>query len=131
MVYLNEDNGKAIGALVAASGLEAEVEITIDSIVIKLKKQSPMPKVKELNVAQKKKLPMAHLTKTAKKKRRWRVGEKFSFNGESLTLKEWAEKLGITESGVLYRIKAHGNPYGPNSPKPSDSDKVVAGTGSK
>ena len=129
MVYLNEDNGKAIGALVAASGFEAEIEITMEAIVIKLKNHSKelVSKIKkEPTVAQKKKVLREILTKNAKKKRRWRTGGKVTFNGESLTLKEWAKKLGITESGVSYRIKAHGNPYGPNSPKPTDSDKVVA-----
>ena len=131
MMYLNEDSGRAIGALVAASGFDAEVEITIDSVIIRFRKEAPRKEesknLKDISKKPKsKKKAKAHLTKTALKKRKWREGEKITFNGESLTRREWAEKLGITESGVSYRIQAHGNPYGANSPKPSDSDKVVA-----
>lgn len=126
MMYLNEDSGRAIGALVAASGFDAEVEITIDSVIIRFRKEESK-NLKDISKKPKsKKKAKAHLTKTALKKRKWREGEKITFNGESLTRREWAEKLGITESGVSYRIQAHGNPYGANSPKPSDSDKVVA-----
>ena len=126
MVFLTEESGRSIGAIIAASGLSAEVEITTESIVIRLKEK----KIEEKNqLPSKKKIKKAHLTKTAKKKRgNWREGEKIEFNGESLTRKEWAKKLGITESGVSYRIQTHGNPFGAKSPKPTDGDKVVAGS---
>lgn len=133
MMYLNEDYGRAIGALVAASGFDAEVEITIDSVIIRFRKEAPRKEESSKNLQDVSKKPKskkkakAHLTKTAKKKRgNWRSGEKVTFNGESLTRREWAEKLGITESGVSYRIQQYGNPFGSKSPRPSDSDKVVA-----
>lgn len=130
MVYLTEESGRSIGALVATSGMDAEVIVTMEEIVIKLTRTATA-RQQENKVAKDAKAKTKAKAKTIKsanpdKKRKWREGEKIKFQGESLTRREWAAKLGITESGVSYRLQAHGNPYGAVSPKPSDSDKVVA-----
>lgn len=108
MLYLTKEAGEAVGTLIKVSGGTAEVRLTSDEMIITI---SANEKVKPATEEQPKKRATGPVT----------------WGGETLTVKEWAAKLGVAPQTIHYRIKAYGNPIGSKGPDPDTDTMVVAG----
>jgi len=122
MILLNPVIGTTVGAMVKAAGLPARVELEDDAVrvVFLLSHQ-----------AEESKTPMPTVQKKPRNKRkcvtRFSTTDVITSDGESLSIKDWAKKLGVSTYCIKYRMGKHGSPYG--NTKPTDKDKVIAGLG--
>lgn len=123
MIVLNPVIGAAIGAMIKAAGMAARVELEDDAVrvvfLLSHQAQAEEPKT----TVQKK-------TRGINKRKcvtRFSTSDVITSNGEALSIKDWAYKLGVSPDCIKYRLGKHGSPYG--NTKPTDKDKVVAGLG--
>lgn len=120
MVYPTKEYGAAVGEIVAAlasirdvSGIE--VRMTSDDITAKVllggkvRGEACRPPASEPG-------PKGHMSHT-----RYGVVE---CDGESHTVKEWAEILGVGAGTITARLRTYGNPKGRRGPTDEDAVKL-------
>ena len=112
-MMLNSLMGATIGAMIRAACMAAEVVISDDSIVVKLKTGETPVDAKE------------GVKKTMKKRRRSRK-DLVTCNGETRSIEDWAKREKVTLWTIFYRLDKFGTPLG--SRKPTDKDKMILGS---
>ena len=124
MMFINPVIGATIGAMIKAAGMAARVELEDDAVrvVFLLSPQTEESKTSMPTVQKKPR-------KVNKRKcvTRFSTTDVITSDGESLSIKDWAKKLGVSTYCIKYRLGKYGSPYG--NTKPTDKDKVIAGTG--
>ena len=120
VIYLNKDSGMAMADILSA--ISASCNIT--NVEIRLCENEL---VATLNVTKQKKSKNGSSVscdnRPTKQKKGSERNKKIEFNGESLTLAEWASKLGKSINAIRVRVSKYGNPYGMK--KPTDEEKFT------
>lgn len=119
MLYLNKDSGSAVADILSA--IVASCNIT--NFEVRL---SESELIATFNVTRQKKNQTGSSVscdETTKHKKGSVRNKKVEFNGESLTITEWASKLGKSVETIRTRVAKYGNPYGRK--KPTDDEKFA------
>ena len=117
MVYPTKDAGVAIGEIIA----KVSAEVNVRGLDIRLSQDELVVSVQLQDVCQKSKKPDK---RTAEAGTRRKYRSVISCGDKSMTVKQWAEHLGLSCSAIRNRIKRNGNPLGLKGP--SSKDKLIA-----